>query len=322
VRAESDVPPVQCFRNPLDTPKDLIPKEATMLQARLNSLAPNEMASNHGAAAMSGPRQPHEPATTTDGASSIRRWLPLLLLVAVAALVFAMGWHKLLTLKNIGLNYEALRDFIAHNLVAAIAVYLALYISVVALSLPGALILTLAGGLLFGWQIGAAATVVAATVGATIVFLVARSSLGEGLTSKVGPWLARLSDGFRENALSYLLFLRLVPAFPFVVVNLAAAVLRVPLGTYVLGTFIGIIPGTTAFSVAGSGLGSVIKAQNSSYSACVAKMPGGEAACPYTIDTSALVTKELVIAFVLLGGVALIPVALKKWRARNAAIEG
>ena len=259
---------------------------------------------------------------SANGASSLRRWLPLMALVAVAALVVAMGWHKLLTLKNIGLNYEALRAFIAQNLVAALAIYLAVYVAVVGLSLPGALILTLAGGLLFGWKIGTVATVVAATIGATIVFLVARSSLGEGLTSKVGPWLARLSDGFRENALSYLLFLRLVPAFPFVVVNLAAAVLGVPLRTYVLGTFIGIIPGTTAFAVAGSGLGSVIKAQNSSYSACVAKMPGGEAACPYTIDTSALVTKELIVAFVLLGVVALIPVALKKWRARNAAIEG
>jgi uncharacterized membrane protein YdjX (TVP38/TMEM64 family) len=280
-----------------------------MLQAQINSLAPVVAASNHGAAAMSGRSQSPEPATPVAGASPLRRWLPLVVLVAVAALVVAMGWHKLLTLKNIGLNYEVLRGFIAHNLLAAIAIYFTVYVAVVALSLPGALILTLAGGLLLGWKIGTAATVMAATT-------------GEGVTSKVGPWLSRLSEGFRENALSYLLFLRLVPAFPFVIVNLAAAVLGVPLRTYVLGTFIGIIPGTAAFSVAGSGLGSVIKAQNSSYSACVAKMPGGEAECPYSIDTSALVTKELIVAFVLLGVVALIPVALKKWRARNAAVEG
>jgi uncharacterized membrane protein YdjX (TVP38/TMEM64 family) len=313
---------VRRSRNLLDTHNDTIPKGATMLQARTKPFASVDTASNHGATAMPDPRQTEEPAPLADSVSSLRRWLPLMVLVAVAVLVFAMGWHKLLTLKNIGLNYEALRGFIADNLVAALALYLAVYIAVVALSLPGALILTLAGGLLFGWLIGTVVTVLAATIGATIVFLVARSSLGEGLTSSVGPWLARLSDGFRESALSYLLFLRLVPAFPFVVVNLAAAVLRVPLGTYVLGTFIGIIPGTTAFSVAGSGLGSVIEAQNSSYSACVAKMPDGVTTCPYTIDTSALVTKELIIAFVLLGVVALIPVALKKWRGRNAAIEG
>lgn len=293
-----------------------------MLQAQAELQAPIESASNHGAAAMSGPRQSHETAKAAESPSIIRRWLPLVVLVVAGAFVFAMGWHKLLTLKNVGLNYEALRSFISENLIAAIGIYFGLYVAIVALSLPGALILTLAGGLLFGWQISATTTVIAATLGATIVFLVARSSLGDGIASKVGPWLARLKEGFRENALSYLLFLRLVPAFPFVIVNLAAAVLGVPLRTYVLGTLIGIIPGTAAFSVAGSGLGSVIEAQNRSYSACVAKMPGGEAACPYTIDTSALVTKELIVAFVLLGVVALIPVALKKWRARNAAIEG
>ena len=255
------------------------------------------------------------------GVSPIRRWLPLVLLAALACVVVAMDWHKLLTLKNIGLNYEVLRHYIMHNLAIAIALYAAIYVSVVALSLPGALPLTLAGGLLFGGVIGTCATTVAATAGATIVFLIARSSLGE-VSSTVGPWLAKLRDGFKENALSYLLFLRLVPAFPFVVVNLASAVLGVPLRTYVIGTFLGIIPGTIAFSVAGAGLGSVIKAQNRSYHACLAKMPSAsDLVCAYKIDTSALVTKELILAFALLGIAALVPVVLKKWRARHAAVE-
>ncbi|HWV82507.1 MAG TPA: VTT domain-containing protein [Hyphomicrobiaceae bacterium] len=250
-----------------------------------------------------------------------RQWLPLALLVAIAGTILAAGWHEHLSLKTIGLNYEALRGFISANLAAALAIYFASYLAVVALSLPGALVLTLAGGLLFGWKIAAPATVVAATAGATIIFLVARSSLGSVMASRVGPWLTRLRKGFSENALSYLLFLRLVPAFPFVVVNLAAAVLGVPLRTYVLGTFLGIIPGTTAIAVAGAGLGSVIKAQNRSYHACLAAQPADPgAACPYRIDTSALLTKELILALVLLGIVALIPVALKKWRARDAAV--
>lgn len=275
-----------------------------------------------------------EPSRSQDGASSartscatkpaispVRRWLPLLLLAAVTCAVIAMGWHKLLSLKSIGLNYEALRHAIMDNLAVAVALYAAIYVAVVALSLPGALPLTLAGGLLFGWLIGSCATVIAATVGATIVFVVARSSLGE-VTSRVGPWLARLQDGFKEDALSYLLFLRLVPAFPFVVVNLASAVLGVPLRTYIIGTFLGIIPGTVAFSVAGAGLGSVIKAQNRSYHACLAKMPASpDLVCAYKIDTSALITKELILAFALLGIVALVPVVLKKWRARHAAVE-
>jgi uncharacterized membrane protein YdjX (TVP38/TMEM64 family) len=257
-------------------------------------------------------------AARTD-VSPLKRWLPLIVIVAAAALAFATGLHKYLSFKTIGLNYDYLKGFIAQNLATALALYMLAYVGVVALSLPGALLMTLSGGLLFGWQLGAPATVIAATIGATTLFLVARSSFGETLAARAGAAVQKLKAGFQENAFSYMLFLRLVPAFPFVVVNLAAAVLGVPLRTYVLGTLIGIIPGTTAYSVAGSGLGSVIEAQNASYQACVAKAGASAAtACPYTIDTSALVTKELVLAFALLGVVALIPVALKKWRARNA----
>jgi uncharacterized membrane protein YdjX (TVP38/TMEM64 family) len=246
--------------------------------------------------------------------SSLKRWLPLIALAGAMVLARAFGLQEYLSFKTIGLNYDSLQAFIANNFLAAIALYMLVYIAVVALSLPGGLFMTLSGGLLFGWQTGAPATIVAATIGATIIFLIAKTSFGESLAAKAGPWIGKLKDGFNENALSYLLFLRLVPAFPFVVVNLAPALLGVPLRTYVLGTFLGIIPGTTAFSVAGAGLGSVVASQNEIYKACLAKNPGGgDAACPYTIDTSALVTKELIAAFVLLGIVALIPIAMKRW---------
>lgn len=248
---------------------------------------------------------------------SVSRLLPLIVLLAVMALAYAMGWHKLLSLKTIGLNYEALRYFIKDHLAIALLLYFLSYVAVVALSLPGGLVMTISGGLLFGWKIATPAAVIAATTGASIVFLVAKTAVGEPLAAKAGPWLGKLREGFRENALSYLLFLRLVPAFPFFVVNLAPALLGVPLRTYVIGTFLGIIPGTLAFSVAGSGLGSAIKAQNAIYMACKANAPL-KTDCPYTIDISALVTTELVAAFVLLGIVALIPVAIRKWSKRHA----
>ncbi len=254
---------------------------------------------------------------TSKSAGGIGRWLPLIALAALMVLVFAMGWHKYLSFKTIGLNYDALKTFIAGNLLTALALYVLAYIAVVALSLPGGLVMTLTGGLLFGWQLGAPATVIGATIGATAIFLIARTSFGEALAAKAGPWLGKLREGFQENALSYLLFLRLVPAFPFVVVNLAPALLGVKLKTYVLGTLLGIIPGTTAFSIAGAGLGSVIEAQNRIYHDCVAK--SGAASCTYSIDTSALVTKELLIAFAALGVVSLIPVLVKKWNKRHAA---
>lgn len=252
----------------------------------------------------------------TKSAGTIRRWLPVIILVGLMAVAFSMGWHKYLSFKTVGLNYEALRGFISDNLFLALFAFAALYIAVVALSLPGGLILTVSGGLLFGWKLGAPTTVVAATIGATILFLVAKTSFGESLSDKAGPWLGKLRDGFKENALSYLLFLRLVPAFPFFVVNLAPALLGVPLRTYVLGTFFGIIPGTLAYSFAGAGLGSVVEAQNATYNTCLATK--SESDCPYQIDTSSLVTPELITAFVLLGVVALIPVFLNKWKARNA----
>jgi len=249
-----------------------------------------------------------------------RRWLPLIVIVALMALAFAMGWQRYLTFKTIGTNYQALQDFIAANLAVALLIYILIYATVVALSLPGGLVMTVTGGLLFGWLAGGLATLVGATAGATLIFLIAKSSLGEALAAKAGPWLGRLRDGFKENALSYLLFLRLVPIFPFWLVNLAPAVLGVPLGTYVIGTAIGIIPGTFAFSVAGSGLGSVVEAQNQIYADCLAKGgPDPVASCPYTIDTSALVTPQLLVAFALLGVVALIPVVYKRWSQRNAS---
>jgi uncharacterized membrane protein YdjX (TVP38/TMEM64 family) len=249
----------------------------------------------------------------------LRRFAPLIVLAAAMALVFAMGWHKYLSFRTVGLNYDLLKSYIANNLGLALLTYMLAYIVVVAMSLPGGLIMTLSGGLLFGWQIGAPAAIVGATIGATLLFLIARSSLGEGLVARAGPWVAKLRDGFQENAFSYLLFLRLVPAFPFVVVNLAPALLGVNLGTYVTATFLGIIPGTTAYSIAGSGLASIVEAQNKVYKDCVAKLvPGSGQICDYKIDTSQLVTKELVLAFAALGLVALIPVAMKKWSKRDA----
>jgi len=189
----------------------------------------------------------------------------------------------------------------------------------VALSLPGGLILTVAGGLLFGWLVGGLAAVIAASTGATIVFLIARTAVGETLNQRAGPWLAKLGDGFRQEALSYMLFLRLVPAFPFWFVNIAPAVLGVPLRTYLVGTVLGIMPATFAFASAGAGLDSVILAAKNEHATCVALK--GASACVMKIQVSSLVTKELVLALVLLGLVALIPIALKKWRKRHAAAK-
>ncbi len=248
-----------------------------------------------------------------------RRVLPLAILAAVAGLILSQGWHNLISFQQLALNQQALQAWISENIIGALAVYAAIYVVVVALSLPGGAVLTVAGGLLFGWLPGGLATVVAATLGATAIFLIARSSLGEPLAARAGPWLGKFRAGFQENALSYLLFLRLVPVFPFWVVNLAPALLGVNLRQYVIATALGIIPGTFAFAFAGAGLDSVLAAQRDAYQACQAARAAGDPPCSFQFDPGTLVTAELLIAFVALGIVALIPAIVKKLRKQPGA---
>ena len=248
-----------------------------------------------------------------------RRLAPLIVLAAVAGLIVSQGWHNLISFQQLALNQQALQAWIGENLIGALAVYMGIYVVVVALSLPGGAVLTVAGGLLFGWLIGGVVTVVAATLGATAIFLIARSSLGEPLAARAGPWLGRFRSGFQENALSYLLFLRLVPVFPFWVVNLAPALLGVTLRNYIVATALGIIPGTFAFAFAGAGLDSVLAAQREAFQACQAAREAGDPACSFQFDPGTLITPELLIAFAALGVVALIPAIVKKLRKQPTA---
>jgi uncharacterized membrane protein YdjX (TVP38/TMEM64 family) len=256
-----------------------------------------------------------QPPASPPAPSYLRRFLPLIALAAAMALVFAMGWHRALTLEGIAANRDSLQAVIASNYGLAVLGYIGIYAAAVALSLPGASALTLTGGLLFGWFFGGLWAITGATLGATAIFLIARTALGETLRAKAGPWIEKLRAGFNEDAASYLLFLRLVPAFPFFVVNLVPALLGVPLWTYVATTFVGIIPGTFAFASIGAGLDSVIAHAKTEFAACIAA--NGSAACKLAIHAGSLVTRDLLFSFAALGVVALIPVAVKKWRANT-----
>ncbi|HEU4476088.1 MAG TPA: TVP38/TMEM64 family protein [Methyloceanibacter sp.] len=261
--------------------------------------------------------------TASDSAHGAMFWLkrlwPLLLLIAATGLVFAMGWHRYLSLQVLAENREALRAYIAANMALSLVVFVAIYATAVALSLPGGAVLTVAGGLLFGWLVGGVVSITAATIGATAVFLIARSALSEVLAARAGPWLSRFREGFQEDAFSYLLFLRLVPIFPFWLVNLAPGLLGMKFRTYVAATVLGIIPGTFAFALAGNGLDSVIGAQQAHYQSCLAKMGvEGQESCSYTLDPGAFLTPELIAGLVALGLVALIPVAVKWYKRARA----
>src|SRR5437764_7033811 len=183
-----------------------------------------------------------------------RRFVPVAVILVAMVAVFASGAHRHLSLETLVRHRMAIDAFMTHHMFAALGAFIAIYIVVVALSIPGALFLTISGGILFGTLIGGAASVTGATIGATVIFLVARSACGENIVRRAGPLACKLADGFRADAFSYLLFLRLVPAFPFFLVNLVPALVGGKLSTFVAVTSIGVIPGSSAFALLGSGL--------------------------------------------------------------------
>lgn len=229
----------------------------------------------------------------------LKRLLPLAILVILVGFAFAAGLDRYLTFDALRDNRAILLDLVErHWLIASLGFVLA-YTAVVALSLPGATIMTLAGGFLFGIAIGASLTVIGATLGATALFLIARTALGDLLRRKAGPFLARMADGFNKDAFNYLLFLRLVPVFPFWVVNLVPALLGMRLIPFVVATGLGIVPATIVFSAFGAGLGSVFDA-------------GKE------VDLKSVLNPTLIAALIGLGLLALLPVAVKRIRERRS----
>ncbi len=249
----------------------------------------------------------------------ILRFLPLVVIFAAMVAVYASGATGYLTLEKLLQSRDRLGAFIDAHKILALLTYGAIYAACVALSLPGALLLTISGGFLFGWLAGGIAATISASLGATVIFLVARTSLGAALRERAGPSLAGFRDGFERDAASYLLFLRLAPVFPFWLVNLAPALLNVPLKTFVWTTCLGIIPGTFAYAFAGSGLDSVALAQRRAFDACVAS---GATDCKADISLHQLVTPHLMLAFAGLGIIALVPALLRRWRAIEARRGG
>src|SRR5262245_23987902 len=250
--------------------------------------------------------------------SLLRRFAPLVAILVVFAFVYAMGWHRHVSLETLVRNRAFLDSFIASHFVAALAIFIGIYITAVALSVPGAVVLTISSGILFGVIIGGLASVIGATIGATIIFLIAKTALGEHLAQRLGPLAAKLAEGFREDAFSYLLFLRLVPAFPFFAVNLVPAIAGIGLAPFVAATALGIIPATFTFAFVGAGLDSAIGAQATAYNACIA---AGEVGCRLNFDLRTAITPKLIAALSALALLALVPLVVKRLRSRGRVPE-
>ncbi|PHQ81459.1 MAG: hypothetical protein COB66_02195 [Coxiella sp. (in: Bacteria)] len=183
------------------------------------------------------------------------RLLPLILVISAISLVFHFGLNHYLSFAAIKTHKTLLLSWIHNHYLHSVLLFILIYIVVVALSIPGAVFLTLAAGFLFGSALATLYVVISATIGATGIFLIVQYSVGKWLAERNGRWIAKMQRGFQQNALQYLLFLRLVPLFPFPVVNVVPGILNVKMSTYVIGTFFGIIPGTFVYAWLGHGLG-------------------------------------------------------------------
>ena len=235
---------------------------------------------------------------TRAGGLNVKRLLPIAVLVAGLVAFFAFDLDEFVTLDALKTHRTVLRGWVESQGAVAWLIYAAIYMAAVAFSVPGGSILTIAGGFLFGPYVATSVVVIGATCGATILFLAARYAFADYLRGKAGGAMRRMEAGFNENPVSYMLILRLVPLFPFWLVNLVPAFLGVKIRTYFLCTLFGIIPGTFVYSLVGDGAGAVLDA-------------GGE------LDLGIIFEPRILAPIVGLAVLACIPIVYKRFRARR-----
>lgn len=247
--------------------------------------------------------------TTTETAkkpSMIKKFLPLIVIVAGFAFAYFMGWTKYLNPQLLVDNADYLQNLVDNNFLLVLIGFIALYAVLTVFMLPAS-ILTVASGFLFGIYVGAPAVVVGATIGACTLFIAAKTSLQDMLKGVAGPFVAKMEKEYNESPFSYLFTLRLIPVFPFAVANIAPALLGAKFRDYLITTAIGIVPGTVAYSLIGNGLRQTIKeAGASSEQINVGELMG-----------STFV--NMLPAFGMLILVALLPVVYKKFIKKTPA---
>ena len=219
-------------------------------------------------------------------------WIALALVALLLALRFS-GLGEWLSFDTLARHRVTLSGWVSGHPMLSAGAFVAIYTVVAALALPGAVWLTLGGGFLFGAALGTALTVAGATMGATLLFLFAQRVFGADALQKLGPKAEGLARGIQANAWSYLLVLRLVPLFPFFLVNLVPAFCGIRPAVFIVTTGLGIIPGTAVFALSGAGLGRVLDAGG---------MP----------SLSGILTPEIIAALCGLAALALLAIPLKK----------
>lgn len=225
----------------------------------------------------------------------MKKYIPIGIILIGMAVIYFSGLYRLLSFDTLKSWHVALKSFLQMHPVAMPVLYILTYVILTALSVPGGIFLTLLGGYLFPQPFSTIYVVFAATCGATLIFLAARTALQSVLMKKAGPFLSKMEKGFNDNAVSYMLFLRFVPLFPFWLVNLAPAFFGVPLRIFIWTTLVGIAPASFVFTLAGGGLEKIFETNQA-------------------FSVGAIFNAQLTIALSLLGALALAPVIIKKLR--------
>ncbi len=192
--------------------------------------------------------------------SLIKRWLPLIVLLLLLTMAIYFRWYQYFSFSSLKDHRQLLLSWSEQHFLWLVVGFIMLYTIAVACSIPGATFLTLTAGFLFGPLLGTTLTVFSATLGAFLVFLAVELALRDWFMKKTSRWIKGMEQGFKDNAFSYLLVLRLVPLFPFWLVNIVPALLGVSKRTFVFATFIGIIPGSFVYVLVGNGLGHIFDA--------------------------------------------------------------
>ncbi len=231
---------------------------------------------------------------------ALRRFVPLGILVLALALFIVLGGGRYLTFAALAENREWLCATVAKTGAKGVLAFILAYAGLVAVSVPGSWLFTLAGGFLFGPWLGTAYALIGATTGATVVFLAARAGLA-GLAARAGPWVRRFEAGFRRNPLNFLLVLRLIPIVPFWLLNLVAGAIGLPLRVFVIGTLIGMVPVSFIYASLGNGLGTLAE----------------EGRPP---DLAILFRPSVFLPILGLAALSLLPVIFKRWRPDEGAV--
>lgn len=225
---------------------------------------------------------------------TLKSWWLLILILALLLTFKFSGLDAYLSFASLQRYQDKLMFWTNANYLITVVTYCFIYIISVAVSIPGAVILTLLGGMLFGNVLGTLYVVISATIGATLLFIAVKTAFAEQITNRASSWVTKMQSGFQEDAFSYLVTLRLIPIFPFWVVNIVPSLLGVKLKTYFIATFFGIIPGSAIYVAIGSGLGKTI-ANNQAPNLKIIFEP------------------QILIPLIALGVIALSPILYKKY---------